>query len=71
MERLVKTVKFDGTQTGEILAVLDSMIERAQKYAEEAEIPGLTQFYLEEAEKYKKLYLLISEAKFEVERDGE
>ena len=71
MERLVKTVKFDGTQTGEILAALDSMIERTQKYAEEAEIPGLTQFYLEEAEKYKKLYLLISEAKFEVERDGE
>ena len=71
MERLVKTVKFDGTQTGEILAALDSMIERAQKYAEEAEIPGLTQFYLEEAEKYKKLYLLISEAKFEVEKDGE
>lgn len=71
MERLVKVVKFDSTQTGEILAALDSMIERAQKYAEEAEIPGLTQFYLEEAEKYKKLYLLISEAKFEVERDGE
>lgn len=71
MEKLVKTVKFDGTQTGEILAALDSIIERAQKYAEEAEIPGLTQFYLEEAEKYKKLYLLISEAKFEVERDGE
>ena len=71
MERLVKVVKFDGTQTGEILAALDSMIERAQKYAEEAEIPGLTQFYLEEAEKYKKLYLLISEARFEVERDGE
>ena len=71
MERLVKIVKFDGTQTGEILAALNSMIERAQKYAEEAEIPGLTQFYLEEAEKYKKLYLLISEAKFEVERDGE
>ena len=71
MERLVKTVKFDGTQTGEILAALDSIIERAQKYAEEAEIPGLTQFYLEEAEKYKKLYLLISEAKFEVEKDGE
>lgn len=71
MERLVKIVKFDGTQTGEILAALDSMIECAQKYAEEAEIPGLTQFYLEEAKKYKKLYLLISEAKFEVERDGE
>lgn len=71
MEKLVKIVKFDGTQTGEILAALDSMIERAQKYAEEAEIPGLTQFYLKEAEKYKKLYLLISEAKFEVERDGE
>ena len=71
MERLVKVVKLDGTQTGEILAALDSMIERAQKYAEEAEIPGLTQFYLEEAEKYKKLYLLIAEAKFEVERDGE
>lgn len=71
MERLVKVVKFDGTQTGEILAALGSMIERAQKYAEEAEIPGLTQFYLEETEKYKKLYALISEAKFEVERDDE
>ena len=71
MERLVKVVKFDGPQTGEILAALDSMIERAQKYAKEGEIPDLTQFYLEEAEKYKKLYLLISEAKFEVERDGE
>lgn len=30
MERLVKVVKLDGTQTGEILAALDSMIERAQ-----------------------------------------
>lgn len=71
MEKLVKTVKFNETQTGEILAALDSIIERAQKYAEEAEVSGLKQLYLEEAEMYKKLYLLISEAKFEVERDGE